>query len=62
MLELLFYIYFYLIIGCVIHSILSVWENRSVQKLKTKVYEIILWPMAFIQYAIRSWKNIKESV
>jgi hypothetical protein len=53
--------FFYLITGCIIHAILSVWEKREDQKLKTEVYEIILWPIAFIQYAIRSWKNIKES-
>lgn len=52
--------FFYLITGCTIHAILSVWEKREDQKLKTEVYEIILWPIAFIQYAIRSWKNIKE--
>lgn len=62
MLELLFYIYFYLIIGCIVHAILSVWKNGSIQKLKTEVYEILLWPVAFIEYAIKSWKNIKESV
>lgn len=53
--------FFYLITGCTIHAILSVWESRNIPKLKTEVYEIILWPIAFIQYAIRSWKNIKES-
>lgn len=52
---------FYLIIGCIIHGILSVWEKRKDQKLKTEVYEIILWPVAFIKYAMKSWKNIKES-
>lgn len=61
MFELLFYMFFYLITGCIIHALLSVWEKREDQKLKTEVYEIILWPIAFIQYAIRSWKNIKES-
>ena len=61
MFQLLFYMFFYLITGCTIHAILSVWEKREDQKLKTEVYEIILWPIAFIQYAIRSWKNIKES-
>ena len=53
--------FFYLITGCIMHAILSVWEKRENQKLKTEVYEIILWPVAFIQYAIRSWRNIKES-
>ena len=61
MFELLFYMCFYLIIGCIIHGILSVWEKRKDQKLKTEVYEIILWPVAFIKYAMKSWKNIKES-
>ena len=61
MFELLFYTFFYLITGCIIHSILSVWEKREDQKLKTEVYEIVLWPMALIQYAIKYWKNIKES-
>ena len=61
MFELLFHTFFYLITGCIIHALLSVWEKREDQKLKTEVYEIILWPIAFIQYAIRSWKNIKES-
>lgn len=61
MFELLFYTFFYLLTGCIIHAILSVWEKREDQKLKTEVYEIVLWPVAFIQYAIKSWKNIKES-
>lgn len=61
MLETLFCIFCYFITGCIIHVVLSVWEEREDQKLKTEVYEIILWPIAFIQYAIRSWKNIKES-
>ena len=61
MIELLFYTFFYLLTGCIIHAILSVWEKREDQKLKTEVYEIVLWPVAFIQYAIKSWKNIKES-
>ena len=61
MFELLFYTFFYLIAGCIMHAILSVWEKREDQKLKTEVYEIVLWPVAFIQYLVRSWKNIKES-
>ena len=61
MFELLFYTVFYLLTGCIIHALLSVWEKREDQKLKTEVYEIILWPVAFIQYVIKSWKNIKES-
>ena len=60
MFELLFYIYVYLITGCIIHAVLSVWEKRKDQKLKTEVYEIVLWPVAFIEYVIKSWKNIKE--
>lgn len=61
MIELLFYIYLYLIIGYIVHTILSVWENRKVQKQKTQAYEVLLWPVAFIQYAIKSWKNMKGS-
>ena len=61
MFELLFYTFFYLITGCIIHALLSVWEKREDQKLKTEVYEILLWPVTFAQYAIKSWKNIKES-
>ena len=61
MFELLFYTFFYLITGCIIHALLSVWEKREDQKLKTEVYEIVIWPIAFIQYLVRSWKNMKES-
>lgn len=61
MFEALFCTVFYLLTGCIIHTLLSVWEKREDQKLKTEVYEIILWPVAFIQYVIKSWKNIKES-
>ena len=61
MFELLFYTFFYLITGCIIYSILSVWEKREDQKLKTEVYEILLWLVTFAQYAIKPWKNIKES-
>lgn len=43
------------------YAILSVWEKREDQKLKTEIYEIVLWPIVFIQYTVRSWKNIKES-
>lgn len=60
MFELLFYMFFYLITGCIIHALLSVWEKREDQKLKTEVYEIVIWPIAFIQYLVRSWKNMKE--
>ena len=60
MFEALFCIFFYLITGCIMHAILSVWEKRENQKLKTEVYEIVLWPIAFIQYLVRSWKNMKE--
>jgi hypothetical protein len=58
MYESLFYIFFYFITGCIIHVILAVWEGRS---LNTEVYDIVIWPIAFIQYLVRSWKNIKES-
>lgn len=61
MLETLFCIYCYLITGCITHTMLSVWENRSVQKQKTQAYEVLLWPVAFIEYIIKSWKNMKES-
>lgn len=57
MLETLFCIFFYFITGCIIHVVLSVWEGRN---LNTEVYDIVIWPIAFIKYAIKSWKNIKE--
>lgn len=59
--KLLFWAFFYLLAGCIIHAVLSVWEEKKDQKLKTKIYEIVLWPVVFIQSAIKSWKNIKES-
>lgn len=58
MFELLFYIGVYIITGCIIHIVLSVWEGRN---LNTEVYDIVIWPIAFIKYIIKSWKNIKES-
>jgi hypothetical protein len=39
------------------HVVLSVWEGRN---LNTEVYDIVIWPIAFIKYAIKSWKNMKE--
>lgn len=58
MFEALFCIFFYLITGCIMHIVLSAWEDRN---LNTEVYKIIIWPIAFIQYLVKSWKNIKES-
>lgn len=61
MLETLFCIYCYLITGYIIHTMLSVWENRSVQKQKTQAYEVPLWSVAFIEYIIKSWKKLNKT-
>lgn len=56
--ETLFCIFVYFITGCIMHVVLSVREGRN---LNTEVYDIVTWPIAFIKYVIKSWKNIKGS-
>lgn len=64
----LFWIFMYFLSGCVINAILSVWEARDILKSGEKytgncmtmkeLYRIVLWPVAFIQYVKKSYKNI----
>ena len=66
--PIVFWIFMYILTGYIINLILSLWESGpndsdyfqdTVKKIEFKV--MLLCPVAFIQYAIRSWKNIKES-
>ena len=70
--QFIFWVFVYILTGCVTNAMIVVWEARdAASEGKTyniecwtpkELYNTFLWPVAFIQYAIRSWKNTKESV
>ena len=62
----IFWTFIYVLIGCLVNAFIIVLEAREKgeviidgQRLK-EVYQIFLWPIAFIEYIIKSWKKIKE--
>ena len=63
----IFWAFIYVLIGCLVNAFIIVLEAREKGEViidgwrLKEVYQIFLWPIAFIEYIIKSWKKIKES-
>ena len=68
--QFIFWAFVYILTGCVTNTMIVVWEARDAANegktyniecwTRKELYNTFLWPVAFIQYVIKSWKNIKE--
>ena len=64
-LNCIFWIFIYVLIGCLVNAIIIVWEVKEkgevvIDGLRPKeIYQIFLWPVAFIEYIIK--KHIKNN-
>ena len=62
----IFWAFIYVLIGCLVNAFIIVLEAREKGEViidgwrLKEVYQIFLWPIAFIEYIIKSWKKIKE--
>ena len=63
----IFWAFIYVLIGCLVNAFIIVLEAREKGEViidgwrLKEAYQIFLWPIAFIEYIIKSWKKIKES-
>lgn len=68
---ILFWVFIYIICGCFINALIINGEAQEANKKGEdyiiigwrwkEVYQIFLWPIAFIEYVVKSWKKLKES-
>ena len=66
-LNCIFWIFIYVLIGCLINAIIIVWEAKEKGEVvidgwrPKEIYQIFLWPVALIECIIKSWKNLNET-
>lgn len=59
----IFWAFIYVLIGCLVNAFIIVLEAREKGEViidgwrLKEVYQIFLWPIAFIEYIIKSWKK-----
>ena len=59
----IFLSFIYVLIGCLVNAIIIVREAKEKGEViidgwrPKEVYQIFLWPIAFIEYIIKSWKK-----
>lgn len=65
--KLLFWVFIYVLIGCTINAFIIVWEVKEKGEViidgwrPKEIYQIFLWPVAFIEYIIKSWKKLNKT-
>ena len=66
-LNCIFWIFIYVLIGCLVNAIIIVWEAKEKGEVvidgwrPKEIYQIFLWPVALIECIIKSWKNLNET-
>lgn len=59
----IFWAFIYVLIGCLVNAIIIVQEAKEKGEIiidgwrPKEVYQIFLWPVALIEYIIKSWKD-----
>ena len=59
----IFWSFIYVLIGCLVNAIIIVREAKEKGEViidgwrPKEVYQIFLWPVAFTEYIIKSWKD-----
>ena len=59
----IFWAFIYVLIGCLVNAIIIVQEAKEKGEIiidgwrPKEVYPIFLWPVALIEYIIKSWKD-----
>ena len=57
----IFWIFIYVLIGCLVNAFIIVWEAREKGEVEIdgwrpkEIYQISLWPVAFIEYIIKRY-------
>ena len=57
----IFWLFVYILIGCLINAFIIVWEAREKGEVEIdgwrpkEIYQISLWPVAFIEYIIKRY-------
>lgn len=60
-LNYIFWIFIYVLIGCLVNAIIIVWEAKEKGEVvingwrPKEIYQIFLWPVAFIEYIIKKY-------
>ena len=63
----IFWTFIYVLIGCVVNAFIIVLEAKEKGEViidgwrPKEIYQIFLWPIALIEYIIKSWKNLNET-
>ena len=62
-LNCIFWIFIYVLIGCLVNAIIIVWEAKEKGEVvidgwrPKEIYQIFLWPVAFIEYIIKKYNK-----
>ena len=65
--KLLFWALAYVLIGCIVNAFIIAWEAEEKGEViingwrPKEIYQIFLWPVAFIEYIIKSWKKLNKT-
>lgn len=57
----IFWLFVYVLIGCLVNAFIIVWEAREKGEVEIdgwrpkEIYQISLWPVAFIEYIIKRY-------
>lgn len=63
----IFWAFIYVLIGCLVNAFIIVLEAREKGEViidgwrLKEVYQIFLWPVVFIEYIIKAWKNLNKT-
>lgn len=63
----IFWAFIYVLIGCTVNAFIIVWEAKEKGEVMIdgwrpkEVYQIFLWPVAFIEYIIKYWKKLNKT-
>ena len=63
----IFWAFIYVLIGCLVNAFIIVLEAREKGEViidgwrLKEVYQIFLWPIAFIEYIIKSWEKLNKT-
>lgn len=63
----IFWAFIYVLIGCMVNAFIIVWEAKEKGEViidgwrPNEIYQIFLWPVAFIEYIIKSWKKLNKT-
>lgn len=63
----IFWTFIYVLIGCLVNAFIIIWEAKEKGEViingwrRKEIYQIFLWPVVFIEYIIKAWKNLNKT-